>query len=56
MKTKRYALPIQHKNENKLEDCCDILDSYEEYLHGAFASAFGKYQMSWIWKSYDLHI
>ena len=35
-KTTRFLLPIQHENENKLEECCDIMDVYEEYLNGAF--------------------
>ena len=40
-KTTRFFMPIQHKNENKLEECCDIMDHYEEYLNGAFHTAFG---------------
>ena len=40
-KSKVLPLPILDKNENKLEECIDILDMYEDTLHEAYDRAFG---------------
>ena len=39
--SKVLPLPIMDKNENKLEECVDILDMYEDFLHEAYDKAFG---------------
>ena len=42
MKKKRdfYAYPAW-KKESKLEECCEIMDTYKEYLNEAFLTGFG---------------
>jgi len=37
-----YALPLLMKNETKLDECVDILESHEEDMISFFKAAFGK--------------
>jgi hypothetical protein len=37
-----YALPLQMKNETNLDECVDILESYEEEMMSHFKAAYGK--------------
>ena len=41
MKKKEIFMHIQHKKESKLEECCEIMDNYKEYLNEAFLTGFG---------------